>query len=252
MEVEEEEVHCGVREWIEQKWRDLDARDYGKFMAGCWALWEHRNKVAFEGVAVDPDRVVRRANDVLNEGEGCGAVGGGRKVGRASGEKNEGWRPAPEGSMNLNGDAGVKEVEGVGTRVVCRDSHDTVLWGLSIVWEVEWEPWVVEVVAVLLLLQEAAARGVRVVIVESDCLQVIDAFKERRSGRSVLAQVLDDILIICNSFQSVTWSYTSRVNNSVAHALSHAIPRISSRLVWSNDLPPLANSAALFDLSLLK
>ncbi|XP_074282573.1 uncharacterized protein LOC141607114 [Silene latifolia] len=177
---------------------------------------------------------------------------GGRKAGRVREGGNDGWCPAPEGKVKLNVDAGVKEGEGAGTGVVCRDSYGAVLWGLSIAREVEWEPVFAEAVAVLDGLQEAVSRGVREVVVENDCLQVIDALKEKRTGRSIFAQVLEDILVIFNVFQSVSWSYSNRVNNCVAHALAHAIPKISSRVVWSNVLPPSAKSAALFDLSLIK
>ncbi|XP_074297442.1 uncharacterized protein LOC141628168 [Silene latifolia] len=187
LEGEAEELQCGVREWIEHRWREMDASDYGKFMVGCWAIWEHHNKVVFDGVVVDPTRVVRRTNDVLHEGGG-GMVGrGGRKVARVREGGNDGWCLAPEGKVKINVDAGVKEGEEVGTGAVCRDSQGALLWGLSVAREVEWESVFAEAVAVLDRLQEAASRGVREVVVESDCLQVIDALKEKRTGRSLFA-----------------------------------------------------------------
>ncbi|XP_074265125.1 uncharacterized protein LOC141587549 [Silene latifolia] len=223
-------------------------------MVGCWAIWEWRNKVVFDGVEVEPERVVRRVEDVLCdlaevEREGCVRSEGGRARDVESG--NDGWKAASVGFMKLNVNAGLKEGEGVGTGVVCRNDKGEVLWGASIVREQCWDPEMAEAVAVIDGLLEVRDRGIQDVEVESDCLRVIEALKERRQGRSMLAMVFDDIHLICNSFRYVVWLYTSRINNSVAHALAHVLPRVSGKTLWSDVLPPSTNTAALFDLSLL-
>ncbi|XP_074267158.1 uncharacterized protein LOC141590465 [Silene latifolia] len=62
-----------IKKWIEAVWSELGVLAYGKVMVGCWAIWEHRNKVVFDGLAVDPRVIVRGANDVL--GRRCGGGG---------------------------------------------------------------------------------------------------------------------------------------------------------------------------------
>ncbi|XP_074314293.1 uncharacterized protein LOC141649504 [Silene latifolia] len=114
-----------------------------------------------------------------------------------------------------------------------------------------WEPLIAEALAVLDGLQEARNRGDRNVMVESDCLQLVDALKEKRKGRSMFSQIIDDILVICNDFQSVLWSHTSRINNCVPHSLAHIMPRVVGRMVWVDVLPRIANNAVMFDISLL-
>ncbi|XP_074303516.1 uncharacterized protein LOC141637980 [Silene latifolia] len=67
---EEEDMADGVgevRDWVEGIWRAGDAREVEKYMVGCWAIWEHMNKVAFDGAMIEPDRIVRRARDILSE-----------------------------------------------------------------------------------------------------------------------------------------------------------------------------------------
>ncbi|XP_074290776.1 uncharacterized protein LOC141617478 [Silene latifolia] len=155
------------------------------------------------------------------------------------------------GYVKINVDAGVKEGEGVSSGVVCRDDRGVVMWGLTVVREEEWDPKFAEAMAVHDGLEEAKTRGIQQVVVESDCLQVIDALKDKRSGRSSFSLLVDDILLLCNSFQSVVWSHTSRINNSVAHALAHVVPRTVGKTMWSAMLPPCANSAADYDLSLM-
>ncbi|XP_074267517.1 uncharacterized protein LOC141590899 [Silene latifolia] len=149
-----------MRDWVESRWGELEASEYGSFMVGCWAIWEHSNKVVFEGMQVEPDRVVQRVRDILHEESGSGGHGrerGRSKVKDTSGAENEGWKPALEGYVKINVDAGIKEEEGVSTGVVCQDERGMVLWGLTVVREVEWEPRFAEAAAVFDGLQEARA-----------------------------------------------------------------------------------------------
>ncbi|XP_074303515.1 uncharacterized protein LOC141637979 [Silene latifolia] len=165
--------------------------------------------------------------------------------------ENDGWKPAMNGYVKINVDAGVKEGEGVSTGVVCRDTRGEVLWDMTIVRSSEWDPRFAEAVAIYDGLQEAQIRGHRDVVVESVCLQVIEALQAQRNGRSLFLLLIEDILSLSSSFHSVIWSHTSRINNSVAHALAHVFPRVDGKTVWSNLLPPVADSAVAYDLSLM-
>ncbi|XP_074314783.1 uncharacterized protein LOC141650612 [Silene latifolia] len=154
--------------------------------------------------------------------------------------------------MKLNVDAGIMTGVGVGFGVVCRSSGGRVEWGLSILQAQCLEPHMAEAVAILEGLKEAAQKGHDKLVVESDCLQVIDALRNYKHCRSLFHLVLDDIVFLCSSFSSVSWSHTSRKNNTVAHALAHVLVSESGRVEWSDNLPPTANSVVLFDLSLMK
>ncbi|XP_074314331.1 uncharacterized protein LOC141649543 [Silene latifolia] len=222
--------------------------------SGSSSNWEKEKWLWNRLWKVEPDRVVQRVRDILQEESGNVGYGEGRGRKRAkdtSGEEHEGWRPAAEGYIKINVDAGIKEEEGVSTGAVCRDVRGRVLWGLTVERDVVWDPRFAEAAAVLDGLQEARARGFQRVMLESDCLQVIDALREKRNGRSSFSLLIADILHLCNSFSSVIWSHTSRINNMVAHALAHVFPRVAGKTIWSNVLPPVADSAAAFDLSLM-
>ncbi|XP_074303972.1 uncharacterized protein LOC141638457 [Silene latifolia] len=250
----EEDEGGGIRDWVEARWREYGLREHAKFMVGCWALWEHWNKVIFDLREVDPQGVSKRALDVLDEIDGGGLANGKGREGGESGEvrnKRAVWMAPWEGYVKVNVDAGVKEGEGVSLGVVCRDGSGRVLWGVSCVQEQVWEPQVAEAVAVLEGVKEASRKGHSRIIMESDRLQVIEVLKRKSKGRSVLSLVLDDILYACSSFDYVVWSYTSRVNNSVAHALAHVCSRVVGRVMWSDVLPPIANNAVSLDLSLI-
>ncbi|XP_074310884.1 uncharacterized protein LOC141646816 [Silene latifolia] len=178
-------------------------------------------------------------------------AGGNEGLMMVGGSNNsEGWKAAGDGYVKLNMDARMKDGEGVGMGIVCRDGRGEVLWGLSIVGDECWEVHVAEAVAVFDGLEEAASRGVLNVEVESDSLIVIEALWTRKQGRSIFSQIIEDIVNLSSKFQSVRWLHTSRLNNCVAHALAHLVSRVSGRFVWSYGLPPSANAAVLAGFSL--
>ncbi|XP_074266445.1 uncharacterized protein LOC141589718 [Silene latifolia] len=244
-----------TRRWVEARWREWEKGNVASSWWVLWAIWEHRNKVVFDEVEVEPDRIVRRVCDVMSEGVGdMGSEREGRRMERQNrGERDDGgWAAAPEGYVKVNVDAGVKESEGVSTGFVLRGRSRTCFVGWrDCMGSTKWEPCMAEASGVLDGLQAARDRGHRCLVVESDCLQVVDTLRERKQGRSIFSQVRDDISDLCFEFDSVLWSYTPRVNNCVAYALAHITPRVVGSSFWSNVLPTVANNAVIFDLSLL-
>ncbi|XP_074297149.1 uncharacterized protein LOC141627835 [Silene latifolia] len=174
-----------VQDWVEARWRELGLLEHGRFMVCCWAIWEHRNKVVFEGLATDPASIIRRVKDMVEEIDGGGYARGlaGEQRGMAAkAAREDGWVATPVGSVKVNVGAGVKERDGVGVGVgvACRDDSGRVLWGMSRVWKEEWEPNVVQAVADLEGLEEARRNGHGNVVIESYCSQVIDALTKKK------------------------------------------------------------------------
>ncbi|XP_074266574.1 uncharacterized protein LOC141589850 [Silene latifolia] len=134
VQVEEAGGIGGIRDWVEDCWREMDKRDYGLLMVGCWALWKVRNQAVFEGEKGEIDRVVRRVQRVLEEIEGDRVAQTkleGRLADEGQTEHVRGWTAPGEGWVKLNVDAGVKEGVGVGIGGVCRDSAGKVLWSMA-------------------------------------------------------------------------------------------------------------------------
>ncbi|XP_074302850.1 uncharacterized protein LOC141636485 [Silene latifolia] len=232
-----------VRAWVEGCWREMGKREYGLMMVVCWAIWEARNRVIFYGGGVAMEDVVRKVQRVVEEIEGELVVrirdeGGSMEKGGVHGDE---WKPPSSGWVKLNVDAGVKDGVGVGVGVVCRDSSGKVLWGMAHNRREVWEAYVAEAVAVLEGLEQGREAGHDRVMVESDCSQVIESLKQRKTGRSLFSLVLDDILRLCSSFSSGVWSFISRRNNVVAHTLAHVLPVGDGRVVWIDKLPEIVD-----------
>ncbi|XP_074289546.1 uncharacterized protein LOC141614700 [Silene latifolia] len=129
---------------------------------GCWAIWEHRNKVVFDEREVDVAWVIRRVKDVMDEMEGGGFGGDGQGNGRLGSERGVArgvWVVPPPEFVKVNVDAGLTDGEGMSVGVVCRDERGAVLWGVSLVQEQQWDSQMAEAVAILEGINEAARRG---------------------------------------------------------------------------------------------
>ncbi|XP_074304372.1 uncharacterized protein LOC141639082 [Silene latifolia] len=228
-----------VREWVEAAWKELGGRERIVFMVGCWAKWEARNTLVFEGQRVRDDNIIRRVRDVVEKVWGTGE---GTRKGRSVADMDGGWRKPETGLVKVNIDAGVVEGVGTGWGGVCRDENGEVVWGYTEQRPVEMEPSEAEAEAMLSGVKEALKKGCKRVIMESDCQTVIELLRNRKEGRSTLHSIVADILRLSENFESISWSFVRRHFNSVAHSLGHVRPWVVGRRDWETALPPYSMS----------
>lgn len=61
--------------------------------------------------------------------------------------------------------------------------------------------------------------------------------KNRDNGASTFHLILEDILLLVDSFDVVSWSFVRRSDNKVAHLLAHLSPSEVGERVWDQDFP---------------
>ncbi|XP_074271782.1 uncharacterized protein LOC141595716 [Silene latifolia] len=127
--------------------------------------WGMENDGLYTGAEVDPEKIIKRVREVACEDAEWRAVAVNDRVemGRREGEGEggiNGWKPAPDGFVKVNVDAGAKEGEGVSMGEVCRNRSGEVVWGMAVVREQSWDPHNAEAVVVLDGLQEAVEHGI--------------------------------------------------------------------------------------------
>ncbi|XP_074296683.1 uncharacterized protein LOC141627124 [Silene latifolia] len=159
-----------------------------------------------------------------------------------------GWARPERGKVKINVDAGVKEGVGTSWGIVCRGADGMMLWGATIQARALYHPTLVEAVAILSGLQEAASRGIRRLIVEEDCEVVIEDLKKRRTGRNDIFLVYYDILKLCRRFDDVSFSFVRRSWNKVAHGYAHVLSWEEGRRSWEGVFPPSITALADADL----
>lgn len=100
-----------------------------------------------------------------------------------------------------------------------------------------WEPRVAEAMAVREGLKYVVRWGVTKVVVQSDCLQVIQALRSRVSGSSEFHLLVDDILSMSGKFVDVVWSFVKRRGNKVARVLAHLQSLEIGHRNWLDEFP---------------
>ncbi|XP_021734036.1 uncharacterized protein LOC110700741 [Chenopodium quinoa] len=126
---------------------------------------------------------------------------------------------------------------GSGLGAVVRDSLGNVRGCSSVQMMDVWETKIAEAKAIFWGLKLAQEMGLSRVEVESDCLPVIQALREKSSGSSSFHLVIEDIVNLCSSFAFVSWSFIKRDGNRVAHDLAHFQPWEVGQRMWIDVIP---------------
>lgn len=72
-------------------------------------------------------------------------------------------------------------------------------------------------------LKLAAESGYQRVLLEIDCLELIQLWKEEEEQRSIAGSVLKEIEVLSLAIQEFSFSYDSRSCNKVAHCLARQV-----------------------------
>ncbi|XP_021715945.1 uncharacterized protein LOC110683843 [Chenopodium quinoa] len=175
-----------VLDWWESCFLELSESEVAGIITLCWAIWGARNSIMVEGVHKLPGEVVRYARKIgeeLSSAKGSGVVM--RRGGAAAAQSvfPSVWAPPMVEVVKVNVDAGFVGELGCGLGAVVRDSRGSVIVAGVSQHKERWDVKMAEVKAVLWGLGVVSEKGVRRVEVESDCLQVVQALKQKETGR---------------------------------------------------------------------
>lgn len=236
-----------VRDWWAVRLPQLNEEQVNVFLTVCWSIWSARCKAVMEGDFRSPTSIWAYAMKMC--GKVREMVEGSRRQQRVVAINHQVSWIAPEaGWVKINVDAGqVGEfVSGLGA--VCRDDGGVVLGCLSIQSSVVWEPRIAEAKAALEGIKMAIRGGYSPVILESDCLLLIQALRNPVVGSSDFHLVVEDILALSSQLDAVIWSFVKRSGNKVAHVLAHFQPVEIGLRFWVHDAPENIVQLASIDL----
>lgn len=83
---------------------------------------------------------------------------------------------------------------------------------------------------------------------QSDCKKVIDMINAKEKHEASVAVILEDILVLRDGFDHCTFSYASRLSNSVAHNLAKFAVNIVSVVRWERLFPVWLQESAKRDV----
>uniref|UniRef100_A0A7N2M6W5 RNase H type-1 domain-containing protein n=1 Tax=Quercus lobata TaxID=97700 RepID=A0A7N2M6W5_QUELO len=122
--------------------------------------------------------------------------------------------------------------------VIIRNEKDEVMGAKS-----AKGPWVTdsleaEALACRTALEFAVDIGLSDIVIEGDCVQVINAIKADRGNLSQLGHVIEDIQVLISGLRWVKVRWVKRSANLVAHSLAWYAKNISNDVIWLEDDPP--------------
>ncbi|KAF4363590.1 hypothetical protein F8388_002131 [Cannabis sativa] len=150
------------------------------------------------------------------------------------------WSPPPLGSFMINTDASLIEGKpGCGLGVIIRDhlgelvtaATDYIPGCLSVL--------MAETLAIRLAMKLAASRSLQNIFIASDNQSVITALKGQTRFNTDWGKILEDCIIASKNFNTLSFNFTPRKCNNVAHCLANwsRVAHVSD--VWTSFLPDL-------------
>lgn len=135
-----------------------------------------------------------------------------------------GWTPSEADPIKINVDGAVFGEEGVGLGLVVRDHESQVIHAACQQLLCSWDVSVVEAKAIVLGLKMGIQCYARSIIVENDCLQVVNLINKKKWNGSYLVMINREIDKLASYFDVVRFVHVFREANVVAHIMAHLYP----------------------------
>ncbi|XP_074304897.1 uncharacterized protein LOC141639748 [Silene latifolia] len=157
------------------------------------------------------------------------------------------WIPPRNGQWKLNIDAAVFGDAGCGLGMVVRDYQGKVeRMGVQQVRD-KWCPEVAEAMAAEFGLLTAKQMGLDNVVLESDCLTLITMLKSKSFPNNYFGRAGKKVSDLASSFSCISFNFTRRDGNVVAHELAHLVPLEFSTRYWVGAIPERVEPFVLVD-----
>lgn len=227
---------CGrLVEWWGCYLKKLEDEDVTVFLTLCWAIWGARCLLVMEGECGTPESILAYGLKMAKNAKETVADRGGGATQRVNGDPTS-WVHPKLGWYKINVDAGFLGEWGSRLGLVCRAASGEVVGFATVQQEAHWEVQVAEAKAVLAGVQWGLQLGVSNLVLESDCLVVVQALRNGVVGSSEFFLIIEDIIALSSSFNSVVWSFVKRTGNKVAHHLTHFQPFVSGWRRWVDNI----------------
>jgi ribonuclease HI len=94
--------------------------------------------------------------------------------------------------------------------------------------------------------------GANRIIVQSDCMEVVEIMKNEGFTANLATTIYDDCNIVWSGFQEISIEHLNREANQVAHELARQAMISKVNCIWDDDPPSfivqlLANDVTIFD-----
>ncbi|KAF5454652.1 hypothetical protein F2P56_024300, partial [Juglans regia] len=148
--------------------------------------------------------------------------------------------PPPEDSFKLNIDGALFfDLNKASMDDVLRNHMGEVLMAVSRVETVFLELEQVEVGALLRGLQLCMSLGIPKLIIESDCLFLVEEVNRSSESNAAIRSVVANVKSLMQTFPQCSIQYNNRFTNEAAHRLARHAWSIEDMFIWWNNVPPI-------------
>ncbi|CAI9786406.1 unnamed protein product [Fraxinus pennsylvanica] len=130
-----------------------------------------------------------------------------------------------------------EDIQKDGVGVVLRDATGGVLRTATKREDVVDEAATIEALAILRGLQLCIPLGIRKLVIESDCLLLVQELQASSNSLANAGNIIADVKQLLSRFKEVQIQHVNRMGNSVAHALARNAWNVADISVWWDHLP---------------
>ena len=210
-----------------------------KIISVMWAIWHSRNRWTHDEETTDPVFSVRRIREDLAMLD--------LPRYHAKILPGYGWRPPDDGWVKVNCDGAINVSSGTGGAGGVARSSSALLAAWSKPLPGVTDPLVAESLSLREGVIFAHLRGFEHVIMETDCLEVVNLWNTRHNSRSVVAPILLEIGELVSFFTSFVIQHTYREANVPAHLCAKHSCSLQVTDSWLDSAPSFLVTSLMAD-----
>lgn len=224
--------------WLERRWERVNQEDRAEIASLCWSIWNARNKVVWENKKSSVDGVLVSMRQYLagwNSAQNFSTQALYQFVEYGDGVQS--WVRPKNGAVKITVDAATfAENYSYGIGMLARDDKGEVICGKSDLFQGSVRPEFAEAIAVKEALSWSQLNKWKEVVLESDCLAVVQAVRSSVNMVSPFGQVIKEcreMLKILN----IAVFHIKRSANEAAHFLARESSSFPGRVFDGSSVP---------------
>ncbi|XP_062020783.1 uncharacterized protein LOC133737191 [Rosa rugosa] len=221
-------------DWLSFCLSRLSNEDFDLLLMLIWGVWKERNQRVRSGIFHSVAQVHFQVMSLFNTFK---AVNVENKL--TLGRQVKPWCPPPVGWLKANVDGAYNmHLRHGGLGVVVRDSMGDIVAGACCRCDDVTSPYMVEALAGRLACKIALQFHLTPIIVESDCLRLVQAVQAAGEDTSEIGRIVDDISLALTSMAGSFFCHVYRESNKIAHKLASSALVSGLQVSWSGIVPP--------------
>lgn len=213
--------------------------DRPKIVTVMWAIWTSRNNITHDKASLDPIQSMKRTRETLALLE--------IPLQQSRILPGYGWRPPDDGWVKINTDASVSSLQHKSGAGGIARTPSTFLAAWSKPYPEVSDPLTAETLALRDGVIFAKLRGLSRVVMEVDCLEVVNLWNSRTFSRSLVAPLLSEIEELASSFISFVIQHVMRNANTSAHLCAKHACTLEVTGCWMDSPPGFLMTSVLAD-----